>query len=247
MRAAVDRISGTAAHADAFACVEFEASSGLWCVARFRDDQAESEWSGRVKSAFRLLADTGFGAGRVIGWGQAAQPEMQPGIWPQLLLPRSSKAQNGRAHGDSMAGYWLLSLYSPARSESPDWSRGDYELVTRGGHLKKTVKMVSEGAVLVADQEPSGTAVDVAPTGHSHPIYRAGFAVALRLPEIVEEDIKPVEEPSDQEAPEAKPCAEPAAAQEQPVEMVGETEQARREREDGVPEPERSQEHKHEL
>ncbi len=201
MRAAVDRLSQTSRHADAFSCVEFEANSGLWCIARFADANAESQWSEKIKAAFRLLADSGFGAGRVIGWGQTAQPEMQNGAWPNLLLPRSA-----RVAGNGGRAYWLLSLYSPAQSDSPDWSGGDYELVTRGGHQKKLARMVAEGSVLMSSQEPAGAAVDVAGDGHQHPIYRFGFALAVRLPEVAEEDIKPVEEPSDEEAPEAKPC-----------------------------------------
>lgn len=225
-RAAIDRVSQASARCDSFACVEFEPTSGLWCVVRFRDANAESQWNGRVKAAFRLLADTGFGGGRSIGWGQTAEPEFQDGAWPDLLLPRTAKAgtRNGSSGpndpkesrttpptGCALGTYWLLSLYSPAPTESPDWSAGDYQLVIRGGHHKKTVRMVAEGSVLTAAQEPWGKAVDVAPDGHAHAVYRAGFALALRLPEITEEDIKPVEEPSDVEAPEPKPCLEPAS------------------------------------
>src|SRR5581483_559103 len=81
-RAAVDRLSQTAAHTDSYACVEFESGAGLWCVARFRDADAESQWGGKLKAAIRLLADTGFGGGRTSGWGQTAEPEFQSGSWP---------------------------------------------------------------------------------------------------------------------------------------------------------------------
>ena len=217
-RAAIDRLSQTAAHVDSFACVEFEASSGLWCAIRFADAAAETQWSDKMKAAFRLLADTGFGGGRTAGWGQTAAPEFQDGAWPNLLLPRTAKASaKSSSNGDSgdSAAYWLLSLYSPAQSDSPDWSQGDYELVTRGGHSRKTTRMIGEGSVLLAAREPAGVALDVAPAGHEHPVYRAGFALAVRLPEITEDDIKPVEEPADEEAPEAKPCPEPAEQAEQ--------------------------------
>jgi CRISPR type III-A-associated RAMP protein Csm4 len=214
-RAAIDRLSQTAAQIDSFACVEFEPGAGLWCLARFQDAEAEGRWSDRLKAAFRLLADTGFGGGRTSGWGQTAEPEFQNGSWPNLLLPRSAKASASNSANGENAAYWLLSLYSPAQSDSPDWTGGDYELVTRGGYVhdrsaKKTIRMIGEGSVLVASQEPSGVAVDVAPDGFEHPVYRAGFALALRLPELTEEDIKPVEEPTDEEALEIKPCAEPA-------------------------------------
>jgi CRISPR type III-A-associated RAMP protein Csm4 len=208
-RAAIDRISQTAAHVDSFACVEFESTSGLWCLARFADANADTQWRDKLKAAFRLLADTGFGGGRTIGWGQTATPEFQDSQWPNLLLPRTAKSRSNVSNNGAGAAYWLLSLYSPAASDSPDWSGGDYELVTRGGHARKSTRMIAEGSVLLAPREPFGVALDVAPDGHAHPIYRAGFAFALRLPEVTEEDIKPVEEPADEEAPEAKPCPEP--------------------------------------
>ena len=231
-RAAVDRLSRSAIHLESFACVEFEPNAGLWCAARFFDTSAEAQWSERLKAAFRLLADTGFGAGRTIGWGQTAEPEIQSGTWPRIILPRSAKA-NGTSRTDNgtPAAYWLLSVYSPGEGDAPDWESGDYQLVTRSGHGKKITRMICEGSVITAAQEPSGVAVNVARDGHRHPIYRAGFAVAVRLPEVTAEDIKPVEEPADVEAPEAKPCpeAEPAPTEvptaEEPVQQTAVAEQ----------------------
>jgi hypothetical protein len=31
---------------------------------------------------------------------------------------------------------------------------------------------------------PQGSAPDVAPEGFSHPVFRAGFALSIRLPEV---------------------------------------------------------------
>jgi hypothetical protein len=42
--------------------------------------------------------------------------------------------------------------------------------------------MVAEGSVLVAAAEPRGAASDVAPDNFPHPVYRAGFAVAVAIP-----------------------------------------------------------------
>jgi hypothetical protein len=47
--------------------------------------------------------------------------------------------------------------------------------------LKKEVNMVVEGSVLVAPEALRGAAPDVAPDGFPHPVYRAGFAVALPI------------------------------------------------------------------
>ena len=87
------------------------------------------------------------------------------------------------------AAFWLLSLYTPAADDTVDWDRGHYHLVTRGGRvdssgeMKKLLPMVAEGSVLYAASPPRGSAPDVAPDGLTHPVFRAGFAVSIPLPE----------------------------------------------------------------
>lgn len=44
--------------------------------------------------------------------------------------------------------------------------------------------MVAEGSVVYAPTGPCGTAADVAPDGFAHPVFRAGFAVSIPLPEV---------------------------------------------------------------
>ncbi len=199
-RAAVDRVSKSSASLHSSACVEFENGSGLWSVLRYRDEGAETAWNSRIQACFRLLADTGFGGHRSSGWGQTAEPEFRSGRWPRLLTPnldRFARAQgnNGSGPNGDMPLFWLLSLYSPASSDSVDWSLGSYGLVLRGGRiqssahastgdLKKNVRMVAEGSVLSARQEPVGAAVDVAPDGFAHPVYRFGFPLCLKLPSL---------------------------------------------------------------
>jgi len=192
---AVDRLTSGSVQATSQTCVEFESGSGLWTLARFADRNAESEWSGPLESAFRLLADSGFGARRTSGWGQTQPPEFQRGEWPRLLLPKAGRqsAEAARDDAGEPSLHWLLSLYVPAANDSIDWKAGDYSLATRGGHVengaasgavKKVLKMVAEGSVISSDKEPVGTAVDVAPDGFAHPVYRYGFALSLRLPAI---------------------------------------------------------------
>ena len=71
-----------------------------------------------------------------------------------------------------------------------DWTRGNYTLVARAGRvassgeLKKTAQLVAEGSVLYASSAPSGSARDVAPDGAAYPVFRAGFAVSVPLPEV---------------------------------------------------------------
>ncbi len=50
--------------------------------------------------------------------------------------------------------------------------------------LKKQIQMVAEGSVLYAESVPRGSAADVAPDGFAHPVFRAGFALSIRLPEV---------------------------------------------------------------
>jgi CRISPR type III-A-associated RAMP protein Csm4 len=89
--------------------------------------------------------------------------------------------------------HWLLSLFAPSGQDAVDWSRGNYWLVERGGRidspagsgeLKKTLRMLGEGSVIYAPAAPCGAAPDVAPGGFPHPVFRAGFAVSIPLPEV---------------------------------------------------------------
>ena len=52
------------------------------------------------------------------------------------------------------------------------------------GELKKQIQMVAEGSVLYSDGVPMGAAADVAPDGFAHPVFRAGFALAIPLPKV---------------------------------------------------------------
>jgi CRISPR type III-A-associated RAMP protein Csm4 len=215
-RAAVDRVTSAAVHPHSCAAVEFEAGSGLWILARYADAAAHAEWNDRLIGAFRLLADSGLGGHRSSGWGRASEPEFQQGAWPALLFPKLARARNGNQQDNADgASFWLLSLYSPAASDAVDWSQGDYRATLRGGHIengaalpvqKKNVRMVMEGSVIVARTEPLGAAVDVAPEGFGHPVYRCGTALAFRLPEAGPAAAEPVETPHGEEAPEEKPC-----------------------------------------
>ena len=168
--AAVDRLTGqTEPHRTA--CLEFAADAGWWGLIEL----ADAAWEARVKSALRLLADSGFGGERSQGWGRAAEPEFS-----------DATALFGEGHPGT---WWMLSLYSPHTEDTVDWGRGDYVTVTRGGWTdstagsakKKQVRMVEEGSALMAPAL-RGRAVDVAPEGFAHPAWRAGFALAVPLP-----------------------------------------------------------------
>lgn len=215
--AAVDRITRASAHAEQWSCVEFEHGSGLWSLARFEDAPFASEWNDRVKAAFRLLADTGFGGRRSSGWGQSAAPQFQDGRWPALLMPRlASRNASGSSNGNGHAAlYWMLSMYSPSHRDAVDWASGEYRLAARGGRIessagpgtqKRLLRMIVEGSVLAAQSEPVGAAVDVAPDGFAHAVYRSGIALAWKLPSLEPGREEPAETPAEEAALEPRPC-----------------------------------------
>jgi CRISPR type III-A-associated RAMP protein Csm4 len=195
--AALDRLTG-AAERHSTACIEFRPGAGLWAVISFADDAARARWMDELKTAFRLLADSGFGGERSRGWGRSEAPEFTEGTLPEMILspsfaepPPEVSAREAAANG--VHPQWLLSLFSPAAADAVDWDRGNYTILERGGRvesparwgdLKKHVNMVSEGSVLYAASALRGTAPDVAPEGFAHPVFRAGFALAIPLPEV---------------------------------------------------------------
>jgi CRISPR type III-A-associated RAMP protein Csm4 len=173
--AAVDRLTHAAAELHTTACLEFADDAGLWCAAFFRDDESREHWSGVLQSAFRLLGDSGVGGERNRGWGR----------FTCRFEDRDPFTGFAAAEGGN---WWLLSLFSPRDEDAVAWDRGDYTLTERAGRVEnagaatRIVRMVEEGSVLSAASAPVGTARDVAPEGHAHPVYRAGFAVAVPLP-----------------------------------------------------------------
>jgi CRISPR type III-A-associated RAMP protein Csm4 len=174
--AAVDRLgSGVSPHSTA--CIEFAPHAGLWALAIFSNDEASEKWSVRLQGAIRLLADSGFGGERSRGWGRAHA------TFSNDPLPFPAPSED--------SAWWMLSLFHPASDDVIDWERGDYSLTTRGGRIespsawggaKKLTRMIAEGSVIVAAAEPRGSATNVAPEDFPHPVYRAGYALAIAIP-----------------------------------------------------------------
>ena len=213
--AAIDRLTGVA-DPHRIACLEFAPNAGWWGCFSVED----GEWEARVKSAFRLLADSGFGGERSRGWGRAAAPEFSDA---SSLLPTRASEEGA---------WWLLSVFSPAATDAVDWSRGEYAAAQRGGWTdshagvapKKQVRVIEEGSVLFA-ASLRGRAVDVAPDGFPHPVYRAGFALAVPAPPepVMRQQQAPAVEPKPEEVsipaefeaaihhhePKPEPCDEP--------------------------------------
>jgi len=112
---------------------------------------------------------------------------------PMRVAPEREAAPAVPAPIARLQAHWLLSLFTPAADDAVDWGRGSYAVLARGGRvdspsgsgeLKKQIQMVAEGSVLFSDGVPLGAAPDVAPDGFAHPVFRAGFALAIPLPEV---------------------------------------------------------------
>jgi CRISPR type III-A-associated RAMP protein Csm4 len=191
--ASVDRLSGGVAPYRT-ACLEFRSGAGMWAVVAFADEEKQARWEGPLKAAMRLLGDSGLGGRRSCGWGRSSEVQVLDGALPSLVLrpePIETPDPEAEPKAAPESAYWLLSLFSPQEAESVDWSRGNYSILTRGGRVesdssngaaKKQSRMVAEGSVLFAGVPPSGAALDVAPEGCAHPVYRAGFALAVSIP-----------------------------------------------------------------
>lgn len=182
--AAVDRLTGGQVAPHAVSCVQFAPASGLWCAAQFSSQATYAVWAPKLQAAFRLLADNGLGGLRSRGFGRSRSVDFQPGLLPELLFGASAPAARSDA-------FWLLSLLSPAVSDDVRWASGNYQLAVRSGRVasargagkqKLSSRMVQEGSVVVCGKPPVGAARNVAPEGCPHPVYRAGYAVALPIP-----------------------------------------------------------------
>jgi CRISPR type III-A-associated RAMP protein Csm4 len=186
--APVDRLTGASTEAYPTACLQFAPGSGLWCVAAFANPIAYAVWEPKLRAAFRLLADSGFGGLRSIGFGRARQPEFQPGVLPDLLI---TPPELGAPPAGERRAWWLLSLFSPASSDQVHWAAGDYSLTARRGRLespalagplKLEARLVREGSVVISEREPTGQVLNVAPPECPHAVWRAGYAVAVPIP-----------------------------------------------------------------
>lgn len=183
--AAVDRLTGrTVSHSAA--CLEFSSDSGLWCAVAFADHAARQRWAAPVKGALHLLADSGFGGERSRGWGRADTPHITEGTLPSLIFEQAAATDEPEERA-----WWLLSLFSPSGQDRVDWNRGNYSVMPRSGRIesasawgapKRLTRVVTEGSVVISQGPPRGSAVNVAPEGFPHPVYRYGFPLAIAIP-----------------------------------------------------------------
>lgn len=122
----------------------------------------------------------------------SADPEAAQPVAPEPVIPEVAPASPASPAPAAGNAHWLLSLFVPAEADAVDWTRGSYTVMARGGRvespsgsggLKKQIQMIAEGSVVVAGNSLRGAAPDVAPDGFAHPVFRAGFALSIPLPE----------------------------------------------------------------
>ncbi|MFN0107012.1 MAG: type III-A CRISPR-associated RAMP protein Csm4 [Bryobacteraceae bacterium] len=179
-RAAVDRFSGVAAATAATAGIEFSHNAGAWALFVFADMDAASVWSGRLKAAFRLLADDGIGGWRGAGWGRSRRPRYKEGELGRLLVNAGWKSNGFPAGGR----WWTLGLFAPAESDSVAWDAGAYRTLMRGGWAngageKPGLRFVREGAILASAGEPAGRISESNVDGLLYGVLRYGAGLAL--------------------------------------------------------------------
>ena len=118
----------------------------MWCAVECSD-----EWSARVQSLFRWIADTGVGGERALGWGRSETPEFD-------ALPAALTATVEDSEHHEIGYYCYHSRAGKGRRV--DWSRGSYALVRRSGRtqdrgeLKVESALVEEGSVLISEESP---------------------------------------------------------------------------------------------
>ena len=134
--AAVDR-QGTGVEPYTTACIEFLPGAGLWSVVAFAGQREKERWNQPVRTALRLLADSGLGGERSLGWGRSETPEFIEGTLPDMILPEASAHTEAPGDADQQqnpngpsepspastpapSAYWLLSLFSPAENDAVD-------------------------------------------------------------------------------------------------------------------------------
>src|SRR5260370_39820345 len=101
--AGVDRLETGKVESHSTACLEFARDAGLWTVVQFADASAARKWQDAVRSAFALLADSGFGGERSRGWGRSETPEWS--AWNSVV---SRPLPNGRGSERNGRGSQIL-------------------------------------------------------------------------------------------------------------------------------------------
>ena len=152
--------------------VQLNKKCGLWFAADFDNNETKH----KIETLLRVLGDTGIGGERNAGYGVFN------------FDPASVEIPDAQGSNQSMT----LSPICPKSADQLELLiRGDvaYTLTPSSGWVstpgtvarRKQINMFSEGSVLNTTNEPIGRLVDLKPKGHSHPVYRYGYAWQVGL------------------------------------------------------------------
>ena len=154
---------------------------GPWCSSRTPRPPSDGKRRFEARSCCWPIRASAANA-RAVGAARR-RPSGNPGR--RLKPPIRSKQPRSKR-------YWLLSLYTPSANDAVDWKRGSYSTVSRGGRIESSARwgepksptlMIAEGSVLLAVERIARRgAATWRPAGFPHPVYRAGFAVAVPIP-----------------------------------------------------------------
>jgi len=179
-RAAVDRFTGVAAASVPVEGMAFSENSGAWALFVFASVASAEIWSGRLKAAFRLLADEGIGGWRGAGWGRSRRPRYKEGELGRLLTGVGWQAAEAKSGGL----WWTLGLFAPSEGDEVAWDGGAYRTLSRAGFAagagpKPSLRFVREGSILASAGEPAGRISESHIDGLSFPVLRYGAGLAL--------------------------------------------------------------------
>jgi len=186
-RVTVDRIS-SASNLFHTGRVTFAPGCGLWFGVNWRRPAALLSdgvaWRAAFEQALSLLADSGLGGERTVGYGAFQWRNGGSVCWPSPAAD---------------APYVTLSRYHPRPSEAPGAFTGDavaYSLVAVAGYLqtptgaaqrRRRLWLAAEGSVLRAVGDgPYGDLTDVRPQvgRFPHPVWRYGLACSVAVEEV---------------------------------------------------------------
>ena len=174
-RVAVDRLRNTS-NIFRMDRMIFNNECGLWFGIEWQD----KSWEKDLTHLLDLLADSGLGGERAVGYGHFAWREKEARRWKKP------------ADGDL---FITLSRYHPSHTEisgALNDAEAAYSLVSVGGWLassetsaqrRRRLWMVAEGSVLRAvGNGPWGDVTDVQPTyDFPHPVWRYGLAYPIAM------------------------------------------------------------------
>ena len=115
--ASVDRVNHGSVDVHSVAVLEFGEHAGLWSLAVFRDQSSRALWKNSIQAAFRLLADSGFGGERSMGFGHSETPLFQDCRLPDLILRQASAPKSPPSAGPLPADEASLSEVAEETAE----------------------------------------------------------------------------------------------------------------------------------